>query len=85
MSSCLPGRVMSLESNTIGIVTIGGVPQRIRLGLVIAEGTPVGVGDWILVRRGLALAVVDAAELPSYGQPRPRRPRLRYRLPPHRG
>jgi hydrogenase assembly chaperone HypC/HupF len=57
-----PGRVVSLESDQVGIVDIGGVRTRVRLGLLTSGGTRVGIGDWLLVQLGLAVAALDAAE-----------------------
>ena len=71
MSFSSPGQVMSLQPRSVGIANVSGVAQRARLGPVTVDGTQVGVGDWVLVRHDLALAVVDPAELPlttSVGQ-----------------
>jgi hydrogenase expression/formation protein HypC len=57
-----PGQVVSLESDQIGIVDVGGVRIRVRLGLLTSGGTRIGIGDWLLVQLGLAVAALDAAE-----------------------
>jgi hydrogenase assembly chaperone HypC/HupF len=57
-----PGRVVSLESDQVGIVDVEGVRMRVRLGLLTSAGTRVGIGDWLLVQLGLAVAALDAAE-----------------------
>jgi hydrogenase expression/formation protein HypC len=57
-----PGRVVSMESDQVGIVDIEGARMRVRLGLVTSAGTRVAVGDWLLVQLGLAVAALDAAE-----------------------
>jgi hydrogenase assembly chaperone HypC/HupF len=57
-----PGRVVSMESDGVGIVDVGGIPRRVRLALLTAAGTRVTVGDWLLVQLGLAVAVLDATE-----------------------
>ena len=57
-----PGRVVSLESDQVGIVDIEGVRIRVRLGLVTSAGTQVGIGDWLLVQLGLAVAALDPTE-----------------------
>jgi hydrogenase maturation factor len=64
MSFSSPGQVVSLEPGSIGVVNVSGNPQRVRLGLVTMDGRHIGVGDWILVRHYLAVAVVDPTELP---------------------
>jgi hydrogenase assembly chaperone HypC/HupF len=62
MGLSAPGRVMSMESDGVGIVDVDGVPRRVRLALLTAAGTRVTVGDWLLVQLGLAVAVLDATE-----------------------
>ncbi len=57
-----PGRVVSMESDRVGIVDVEGARMRVRLGLLTSAGTRVGVGDWLLVQLGLAVAALDAAE-----------------------
>jgi hydrogenase expression/formation protein HypC len=57
-----PGRVVSMESDQVGIVDIEGARLRVRLGLLTSAGTRVAVGDWLLVQLGLAVAALDAAE-----------------------
>jgi hydrogenase expression/formation protein HypC len=57
-----PGRVVSMESDQVGIVDIEGARMRVRLGLLTSAGTRVAVGDWLLVQLGLAVAALDAAE-----------------------
>lgn len=57
-----PGRVVSLESDQVGIVDVEGVRIRVRLGLVTSAGTQVGIGDWLLVQLGLAVAALDPTE-----------------------
>ena len=57
-----PGRVVSLESDQVGIVDIEGARIRVRLGLVTSAGTQVGIGDWLLVQLGLAVAALDPTE-----------------------
>jgi hydrogenase maturation factor len=51
-----------LESDQVGIVDVGGVRIRVRLGLLTSAGTRIGIGDWLLVQLGLAVAALDAAE-----------------------
>jgi hydrogenase expression/formation protein HypC len=57
-----PGRVVSVESDQVGIVDIEGVHTRVRFALLTAAGTRVAVGDWLLVQLGLAVASLDPAE-----------------------
>jgi hydrogenase assembly chaperone HypC/HupF len=63
-----PGRVVSLESDQVGIVDIEGVRIRVRLGLVTSAGTQVGIGDWLLVQLGLAVAALDPTEASDLAQ-----------------
>jgi hydrogenase maturation factor len=57
-----PGRLVSMESDGVGIVEVNGQHQRVRLALLIAAGAKIAVDDWLLVQRGLAVALLDAAE-----------------------
>jgi hydrogenase assembly chaperone HypC/HupF len=63
-----PGRVVSFESDQVGIVDIEGVRIRVRLGLVTSAGTQVGIGDWLLVQLGLAVAALDPTEASDLAQ-----------------
>jgi hydrogenase assembly chaperone HypC/HupF len=63
-----PGRVVSLESDQVGIVDVEGVRTRVRLGLLTSAGTRVGVGDWLLVQLGLAVAALDPTEASDLAQ-----------------
>lgn len=48
------------ESQQIATVSIAGVNREISVDLMDDE--PLGVGDWVLVHVGFALAKIDAAE-----------------------
>jgi hydrogenase assembly chaperone HypC/HupF len=57
-----PGRVLQVGPDNVGVVDIRGVPRRVRLALVTSAGTRVGVGDWLLVQLGLAVAWLSPDE-----------------------
>jgi hydrogenase expression/formation protein HypC len=59
----IPGRVVELlpgNADQLALVDVLGVPRRINIGLL--EGTPLHVGDHVLIHVGFALSKVDAKE-----------------------
>lgn len=57
-----PARVVSLEDVDVAIVDIRGTHRRVPLVVVVADGTTVAPGDWLLVQTGLAVAQISPAE-----------------------
>lgn len=58
----IPGQVIDVVDAVrhLATVEVSGVRREISLGLVADEG--VGVGDWVLVHVGFALARIDEDE-----------------------
>jgi hydrogenase expression/formation protein HypC len=59
----IPGRVVEMvdPSNGIAKADVNGVKRNVSVQLLQGEGG-VGVGDWVLIHVGFALAVIDEEE-----------------------
>ena len=57
MCLAIPMRIMELDG-AVALVETGGVSRRVRLDLL----PEAGVGDYVLVHAGMAIARVDADE-----------------------
>lgn len=57
----IPGQVVELRDREAGLalVDLSGVRREVNVSLVDGPGSPVVVGDWVLVHVGFALARVD--------------------------
>ena len=64
MCLAIPGRVMEItdEDNRLALVDVAGVRRTVNIGLLDADGTAAGPGDWVLIHVGFALSKVDEAE-----------------------
>jgi len=64
MCLAIPGHVIEIvdEVNRLAMVDVAGVQRTVNIGLLDAEGTGVGVGDWVLIHVGFALSKVDEEE-----------------------
>ncbi len=64
MCLAIPGQVIEVvdEQNRLAKVDVAGVRRNINIGLLDAEGTSVGPGDWVLIHVGFALSQVDEQE-----------------------
>jgi len=60
----IPGRIVELVDPDRGIAKaeVGGVRRNVSIELLENEGTPVTVGDWILIHVGFALCKIDEEE-----------------------
>jgi len=60
----IPGRVIEIvdEENRLALVDVAGVQRRVNIGLLDADGTGAGPGDWVLIHVGFALSLVDEEE-----------------------
>jgi hydrogenase expression/formation protein HypC len=58
MCLAIPGRVLARGPDGLAKVDFGGVRREVS----VAFTPEVGVGEWVLVHVGFALAVVDEAE-----------------------
>ncbi|MCL2316738.1 MAG: HypC/HybG/HupF family hydrogenase formation chaperone [Actinomycetia bacterium] len=56
----IPGEIVAILPGDLATVAVAGVEREISISLVKDDG--VGVGDWVLVHVGFALATIDAAE-----------------------
>jgi hydrogenase expression/formation protein HypC len=63
----IPGRIVEMVDprNHIAKVDVGGVRRNVNVALLVQEGEPVDVGDWVLIHVGFALSKVDEAEANS--------------------
>lgn len=57
MCLAIPARVTELCEGGTGVVELGGVEREVSLALVEA-----GVGDYVIVHVGIAIAVLDEDE-----------------------
>lgn len=46
----------------IAKVDVGGVRRNVNVGLLVADGEGVDIGDWVLIHVGFALSKVDEEE-----------------------
>jgi hydrogenase expression/formation protein HypC len=60
----IPGRIIEVvdEANRLALVEVAGVRRTVNIGLLDADGTAAGPGDWVLIHVGFALSKVDEAE-----------------------
>jgi len=60
----IPGRIVELvdPDRAIAKAEVGGVRRNVSIELLENEGTPVTVGDWILIHVGFALCKIDEEE-----------------------
>jgi hydrogenase expression/formation protein HypC len=64
MCLAIPGQVVEIvdEANRLARVDVAGVRRTINIGLLDADGTAVGPGDWVLIHVGFAMSRIDEAE-----------------------
>jgi hydrogenase expression/formation protein HypC len=64
MCLAIPGRVIEVvdEENRLALVDVAGVRRTVNIGLLDAEDTSAGPGDWVLIHVGFALSIVDQDE-----------------------
>jgi hydrogenase expression/formation protein HypC len=64
MCLAIPGRVIEVtdEANRLALVDVAGVRRTVNIGLLDADGTAAGPGDWVLIHVGFALSKVDEDE-----------------------
>ena len=64
MCLAIPGQVVEIvdEVNRLARVDVAGVRRTINIGLLDADGTAVGPGDWVLIHVGFAMSRIDEAE-----------------------
>lgn len=58
----IPGAIVELDDEQphLAKVEIAGVRRAINVGLVVDDG--IGIGDWVLVHVGFAMAKIDEDE-----------------------
>jgi hydrogenase expression/formation protein HypC len=56
MCLAIPMRIIEIEG-AAGVAEVDGVTRKVRLDLLLPE---VGLGDYVLIHAGLAIAKVDA-------------------------
>jgi hydrogenase expression/formation protein HypC len=64
MCLAIPGQILELvdETNRLARVDVAGVQRTINVGLLDADGTSVGQGDWVLIHVGFAMSRIDEDE-----------------------
>jgi hydrogenase expression/formation protein HypC len=64
MCLAIPGHIIEMVDvpNRLARVDVAGVRRTINVGLLDADGTGVGPGDWVLIHVGFALSKVDEEE-----------------------
>jgi hydrogenase expression/formation protein HypC len=64
MCLAIPGQVVEIvdETNRLATVEVAGVRRKVNIGLLDAEGSGVGPGDWVLIHVGFAISRVDEEE-----------------------
>ncbi|HEY7632215.1 MAG TPA: HypC/HybG/HupF family hydrogenase formation chaperone [Thermoleophilaceae bacterium] len=64
MCLAIPGQIVAFvdEPNRLAKVDVAGVQRTINVGLLDAEDTAVGPGDWVLIHVGFAISKVDEEE-----------------------
>ena len=64
MCLAIPGQIVEIvdEANRLARVDVAGVQRTINIGLLDADGTAVGPGDWVLIHVGFAMSRVDEEE-----------------------
>ena len=63
MCLAIPGRVVEFlpgNADQLALVDVVGVTRKINVGLM--EGTPLEVGDYVLIHVGFAMSKVDEKE-----------------------
>lgn len=63
MCLAIPGQVVELlagNNDQLALVDVVGVKRKINIGLM--EGTPLEVGDYVLIHVGFAMSKVDEKE-----------------------
>jgi len=64
MCLAIPGQIVEFtdEANRLARVDVAGVQRTINVGLLDADGTSVGPGDWVLIHVGFAMSKIDEDE-----------------------
>ena len=64
MCLAIPGQILELvdEENRLARVEVAGIRRNVNIGLLDADDSEVGPGDWVLIHVGFALSKVDEAE-----------------------
>ncbi len=60
----IPGQIVEIVDPEThrGVIDVEGVRREVNIGLVVDGHDPAGVGDWVLVHVGFAMAKIDAEE-----------------------
>lgn len=60
----IPGQIVEIVDPAThrGMIDVEGVRREVNVGLVVEGDDPAGVGDWVLVHVGFAMAKIDAEE-----------------------
>jgi hydrogenase expression/formation protein HypC len=64
MCLAIPGQLIEVvdEPNRLAKVDVAGVQRTVNIGLLDADGTSPGPGDWVLIHVGFAISQVDEEE-----------------------
>ena len=60
----IPGQLIEVvdEPNRLARVDVAGVHRTVNIGLLDADGTSPGPGEWVLIHVGFAISKVDEEE-----------------------
>ena len=60
----IPGQIVEFvePQHHIAKVDVSGVRRNVNVGLLAADEDAVGIGDWVLIHVGFALAKIDEEE-----------------------
>jgi hydrogenase expression/formation protein HypC len=64
MCLAIPGQIVEVvdDERRLAKVEVAGVRRSVNIGLLDADGTSVGPGDWVLIHVGFAISQVDEDE-----------------------
>ncbi len=64
MCLAIPGQIVDItdEANRLAQVDVAGVRRNVNIGLLDADGSGAGPGDWVLIHVGFAISKVDEQE-----------------------
>jgi hydrogenase expression/formation protein HypC len=64
MCLAIPGRVIEVVDvgNRLAKIDVAGVQRNVNIGLLDADGSGVGPGDWVLIHVGFAISQIDEDE-----------------------
>lgn len=63
MCMAVVGQLLSMDAETgWAVMEVDGVPRHVSLALLLVEGNPIAIGDWVRAHTGLALQRIEEQE-----------------------